>query len=272
MVDLFQQQSFWIVYKPFLREMGIDAALYFSEVMTKYKYFAERDLLQDGFFYLSTENIEQELTLSPRKQKIIRDKLVKLALLKTTKKGVPPRIYFKPNHEGIAEFSQLCKKRIIKTAKNAQLKLQKTHNQNCKNRHNIYNNNKYNNNKEIITKLFRADVDKSMQITNSQFPLFWQIYPNKGSKGKAVSAWEKVCKLPKNKKPTFREIRIAIRQQKKSEQWQTKKYIPLAASWLNQYRWLDDPAELISYSKNTAGTNKTGVSETKYTTSDKIIL
>ncbi len=87
-------------------------------------------------------------------------------------------------------------------------------------------------------------------ITLSQFDQFWQIYPKKDGKGAAWTAWKKLCnKSPKNR-PTWSTIEIAIREQNKSERWQNKKFIPHASTWLNQERWLDDPAEMVSYDKD----------------------
>ena len=87
-------------------------------------------------------------------------------------------------------------------------------------------------------------------ITNSQFDDFWKIYPKKVSKGVAKTAWERLCNKPANKRPTWKEIKKAIYAQIKSEQWQNSKYIPHAPTWLNNSKWLDDPNEMKSYTRN----------------------
>jgi hypothetical protein len=97
---------------------------------------------------------------------------------------------------------------------------------------------------------FNSLVDSTNKITPNQFEDFWQIYPKKADKGKALTAWNKLCKKNSKERPNFRMLRKAIIDQKKSQRWQEKTYIPLASTWLNQSRWLDDPNEMIVYGKN----------------------
>ena len=82
-------------------------------------------------------------------------------------------------------------------------------------------------------------------ITPSLFDEFWAIYPRKDGKGKAKTSWEKLCKRKDH--PTWKQVRTAIHAQKKSERWQDPQYIPLPATWLNQSRWLDDPAQMKNF-------------------------
>ncbi|KKM25152.1 hypothetical protein LCGC14_1597830 [marine sediment metagenome] len=79
--------------------------------------------------------------------------------------------------------------------------------------------------------------------------MFWSKWPptRRGSKGKALTSWEKLCGSKNKHRPTRWQIWSAIREQKKSAQWQDEKFIPLAATWLNNKRWLDDVKELKKY-------------------------
>lgn len=92
---------------------------------------------------------------------------------------------------------------------------------------------------------------KKEGVVTSDFAKFWGLYPSKrrGSKGKAITAWEKICKPTYTHRPTWLQIKAAILAQKESPQWLKDKgaYIPLAATWLNNKRWLDDAAELKVY-------------------------
>lgn len=91
------------------------------------------------------------------------------------------------------------------------------------------------------------DVEESISLKH--FEDFWKLYPRKDSKGYALSIWSKLCK--KKERPTWIQIKKAIFAQIKSDRWQDKKFIPIASTWLNQTRWLDDPKELIKYDRNT---------------------
>jgi uncharacterized protein YdaU (DUF1376 family) len=85
-------------------------------------------------------------------------------------------------------------------------------------------------------------------ITPELFDDFWEFYPRKDVKGKAKTSWDKLCKKGKDR-PTWIEIKKALRSQIESEQWQTKKFIPMPATWINQNRWLDDPKLMIAFKK-----------------------
>jgi len=109
----------------------------------------------------------------------------------------------------------------------------------------ILNNNNTNNNlpqeEEILS--------KNGFIIPSQFEDFWEFYPRKVDKGKTLTIWNRICSRKENR-PTWKEIKKAIYQQKKSERWKDPKFIPHPSTWLNQNRWLDDAKEMkaINYS------------------------
>jgi len=95
-------------------------------------------------------------------------------------------------------------------------------------------NNKNALNKKIIT---------TKKITPKLFNNFWELYPKKIDKGKCLTLWTRICTRQDNV-PTWSEIKKAIHYQKQSERWQDAKFIPHPSTWLNQSRWLDDPAEM----------------------------
>jgi len=86
---------------------------------------------------------------------------------------------------------------------------------------------------------------KSQKISMDLFRKFWNIYPRKVGRGSAIKAWEKLCRRRTTLVcPTWEEIKSAILEQKKTEQWKNPQYIPYPATWLNQYRWLNDPKDM----------------------------
>lgn len=102
--------------------------------------------------------------------------------------------------------------------------------------------------KELDNSSYSSDsTDINGKITPSQFEAFWKIYPRKVDKGKAKTAWERICSRKNGTRPTWKELRKAIHDQKKSERWKDPTFIPHPTTWLNQQRWLDDPAEMKSY-------------------------
>lgn len=111
----------------------------------------------------------------------------------------------------------------------------------------IINNN--NNKKENNTNnnLRSSSQSKHDKITPSLFDEFWTLYPKKADKGKAKTSWNKICNKPPTNRPSWNEIKIAITEQSKTDRWANKKYIPNPTTWLNNQRWLDDPAEMCDW-------------------------
>ncbi len=131
----------------------------------------------------------------------------------------------------------------------------------------------YNNNNDNNTNNNSSSTDKN--ITLSQFDKFWKRYPKKASKGASYNAWVKLCNKSPKDRPTWREINIAVRTQKESERWQDPKYIPHLSTWLNQNRWMDNPAEMKSFKQddhNPSGSRRFGKKSTDYREPDTKII
>lgn len=76
------------------------------------------------------------------------------------------------------------------------------------------------------------------------FERFWKAYPRHTAKADAKKAWDKL----KPDLPLCRTMAAALEQQKCLENWQRDngRYIPMAATWLNQRRWEDEiPAAAV---------------------------
>jgi uncharacterized protein YdaU (DUF1376 family) len=83
------------------------------------------------------------------------------------------------------------------------------------------------NNHNKNTKSERADA------LDNGFDEFWNYYPKKVGKDKALVAWNK-------KKPNVDECIKALTWQKETDQWQ-KNIIPNPATYINEGRWQDEP-------------------------------
>lgn len=68
------------------------------------------------------------------------------------------------------------------------------------------------------------------------FSSFWGEYPNKASKDRAARAW-----VTSGAEQFAEEIMAALSQSKDSRQWlvENGRFIPHAATWLNNRRWLE---------------------------------
>lgn len=132
---------------------------------------------------------------------------------------------------------------VVETATNALSK-----NTNIKNALGINKEKLYKRQKSNSTNLFGDELKilpKEDKIRISNFEEFWRLYPKKTDKGKTLLKWEELCtqKSKQEKRPTWIQVKTAIELQIKTKRWRDG-YIPLPATWLNQYRWLDDPNEM----------------------------
>lgn len=91
----------------------------------------------------------------------------------------------------------------------------------------LHNNIEYNTSNNI----YSANFDK-----NDAFERFWAIYPRHTNKKKAYNSFVKKC----NDETVLQKMLSAIVDQKETEQWQNEKFIPHAATWLNNERWEDE--------------------------------
>ena len=87
-----------------------------------------------------------------------------------------------------------------------------------------------------------SSIAHSSDIYTSSFNEFWEIYPHKVGKKKAMEVWNKL----KPDDESIERIIDALKKQKETRQWQDKLYVPHPATWLNQERW-NDIIETESY-------------------------
>ena len=92
-------------------------------------------------------------------------------------------------------------------------------------------------NEDISTqsKVNKSKVNKS-KIYPPDFLTFWNAYPRKEAKPKALQSWLKADR------PEMDKILATLNRQKQSRQW-TKddgEFIPLPATYINQERWNDE--------------------------------
>lgn len=77
---------------------------------------------------------------------------------------------------------------------------------------------------------------KPKPAASEAFAAFWGEYPNKAAKDRAVRAW-----ITSGAEQFAEEIMSALAQSKDSRQWLVEggRFIPHAATWLNNRRWLE---------------------------------
>jgi hypothetical protein len=98
------REAFLIVNKKLMKEVGIEEAVFLSDLISKEAYFEENKTLgEDGYFWNTQSNIKETTGLAFHKQTDIIKKLKEKNLLFVKSKGLPAKNYFKINYEGIVK-------------------------------------------------------------------------------------------------------------------------------------------------------------------------
>lgn len=108
-IDLLRSDGSVVVNKNLARNIGLDCAVLYSELASKYKYFKSRgQLTEDGFFFNTVDNLCYDTCLSDYQQREGIEKLIKLGLVDKCVKGLPAKRYFKvvPNVEILQKYLQ----------------------------------------------------------------------------------------------------------------------------------------------------------------------
>ena len=96
LIELLRSDGSIIINKRLARSLGIDAAIMYSELASKYKYFKNKDeLTKDGFFFNTVDNMQEDTTLSKYQQNKALKVLCKIGLINQVNRGLPQKRYFK---------------------------------------------------------------------------------------------------------------------------------------------------------------------------------
>lgn len=246
-LELLSSDSYLVVNKKLIKEFGPNTALFVSNLIDKYKYFQDNNFLLEDGFYITHQKLTDEYGFTDRTIRNCKTTLKNKGIIETKLIGLPPKEYYFIDWEILLNTLNIYTKSSVRDIPDGNVRDKG----NGTVRDNIIITNNKKTNKKTSSSFDLGNFDlKTKNITPKQFDKFWAIYPRKGSKGKALTEWNKICL--KKERPTFRQIKNAILTQKESEQWQNPKFIPLPSTWLHQSRWLDDASELKgSWKKDT---------------------
>ena len=230
-LELLSSDSYLVVNKKLIKEFGPNTALFVSNLIDKYKYFQDNNFLLEDGFYITHQKLTDEYGFTDRTIRNCKTTLKNKGIIETKLIGLPPKEYYFIDWEILLNTLNIYTKSSVRDIPDGTVRVKG--NGTVRDNIIITNNKKTNNKTSSSFDLGDFDL-KTKNITPKQFDKFWAIYPRKGSKGKALTEWNKIC--AKKERPTFRQIKNAILTQKESEQWQNPKFIPLPSTWLHQSR------------------------------------
>lgn len=93
-LKLLGSSSFLMANKEIVKATDLECAVLLSDLAGAHDYWKEKNLLQDGYFFRTQSEIEQNTTLSAKVQLRCLKLLISKGILKTKLKGAPPVKYF----------------------------------------------------------------------------------------------------------------------------------------------------------------------------------
>ena len=92
---LLSTDGFIQVNKTLIKKVGLHEAILIGELCAEYNYWDEQGKLEDGYFYSTRDNIEENTGLSEHYQRKALSHLYELGIILIEKKGLPAKNYYK---------------------------------------------------------------------------------------------------------------------------------------------------------------------------------
>lgn len=94
--ELLSRDNYLTVNKLLMKAIGISESILLSELCYRRQYLARANkLTEDGFFYATVEDVEEETTLNDYAQRKALEKLTKMGLVKVDRRGLPAKRYIR---------------------------------------------------------------------------------------------------------------------------------------------------------------------------------
>lgn len=108
-LKLLNGNDFISINRTLAKNIGLHEAIMLSEISCKHDYFESNYLLQEfdgisGWFYLTSQDVEDRTTLTRKQQDKSINNLISLGFIEVKVKGVPPRRFFNINLEAILSY------------------------------------------------------------------------------------------------------------------------------------------------------------------------
>lgn len=109
---ILNSEPFLRISKKMIRLIGIEPAIFLSDLDSKKKYFNKKNQLKKGWFFNTQENRKIDTGIPYHHQTKILKILVGKKLIDVKREGLPARQYFKINYKNIAKLLRKKEKKI----------------------------------------------------------------------------------------------------------------------------------------------------------------
>ena len=109
LTKLLASDGFVCINKAVMKKFGIIVALVLGEICAEYNYWeAQNGLDEEGYFFSTLDNIEEETTVKKDLQNKVFKILKSYGVIDTVRKNMPARRYVKINEDNLFDFLQFC--------------------------------------------------------------------------------------------------------------------------------------------------------------------
>lgn len=175
-LNLLADGNFITVNKTVIKKVGLYEAILLGVLAGKQKYWEEHDgLTEDGYFFNTIENFEEETTISEYQQRQAFKHLEELGIISTKRIGIPAKKYFRINTKAVLNLFEIEEKDSqnmnLNNSISRPLKIQDLSTEKVQGNNNKDNNNKDNNincvSEETVTSKKVDSSDKKSSKKNS---------------------------------------------------------------------------------------------------------
>lgn len=101
------QEATLMINKKLISTLGLKEAVLLSDLLSKEKYFKDREMLEDGWFYNTQENRKEDTGLSFYYQTKVLENLREKSIIESKRQGLPARLYFRLDHKEIIKLLEI---------------------------------------------------------------------------------------------------------------------------------------------------------------------
>lgn len=158
--EILSRDNYLTVNKMVMRAIGISESVLLSELCYRRQFLARAGkLTDDGFFFATVEDIEEETTLSDYAQRKILDKLKEMGIVEVERRGLPAKRYICIHEEALQSLMDSITGAVAPVPEDFENKSPNS---------SALNNNNLNNNTHVLSKDNTFDIGHSQGSARSE--------------------------------------------------------------------------------------------------------
>ena len=104
MKHLLSSSAFLVVNKELAKQIGLHEVVLLADLISKEQYFIDNNKLNEGWFFNTAKNIQDDTTLTSHQQRKAIKNLKSLGIIETKLIGIPAKQHFKINENKLLSY------------------------------------------------------------------------------------------------------------------------------------------------------------------------